>query len=154
MGDLSLIPGLERSPGERNSYLLQYSGLENSMDYTVPRVAKSWTWLSEFHFYFSLIRCVFCKCFLLIYGWEGLGARGEGDDRGWDGWMASLTQWTWVSVNSGSWWWTGRPGVLWFMGRKESDMTERLIWYEYMACLLNPLDIVFSRAKFLKFNAI
>ena len=41
---------------------------------------------------------------------------GEGDDRGWDGWMASLTQWTWVWVNSRSWWWTGRPGVLRFMG--------------------------------------
>ena len=48
--------------------------------------------------------------------WEGLGAGGEGDGRGWDDWMASLTQWTWVWVNSGSWWWTGRPGVLWFMG--------------------------------------
>ena len=47
--------------------------------------------------------------------WEGLGA-GEGDDRGWDGWMASLTRWTWVWVNSGSWWWTGRPGMLQFMG--------------------------------------
>ena len=47
---------------------------------------------------------------------EGLGAGGEGDDRGWDGWMASLTPWTWVWVNSGSWWWTGRPGVLQFMG--------------------------------------
>ena len=45
-----------------------------------------------------------------------LGAGGEGDDRGWDGWMASLTRWTWVWVNSGSWWWTGRPGVLRFMG--------------------------------------
>ena len=48
--------------------------------------------------------------------WEELGAGGEGDDRGWDGWMASLTRWTWVWVNSGSWWWTGRPGVLQFMG--------------------------------------
>jgi len=48
--------------------------------------------------------------------WEGLGAGGEGDDRGWDGWMASLTRWTWVWVNSGSCWWTGRPGVLQFMG--------------------------------------
>ena len=45
-----------------------------------------------------------------------LRAGGEGDDRGWDGWMASLTQWIWVWVDSGSWWWTGRPGVLWFMG--------------------------------------
>ena len=48
--------------------------------------------------------------------WERLRAGGEGDDRGWDGWMASLTQWTWVCVDSRSWWWTGRPGVLRFMG--------------------------------------
>ena len=48
--------------------------------------------------------------------WEGLGAGGEGDDRRWDGWMESLTRWTWVWVNSRSWWWTGRPGVLRFMG--------------------------------------
>ena len=48
--------------------------------------------------------------------WEGLGTGGEGDDRGWDGWMASPTQWTWVWVNSGSWWWTWWPGVLRFMG--------------------------------------
>ena len=44
------------------------------------------------------------------------GQLGEGDDRGWDGWMASRTQWTWVWVNSRRWWWTGRPGVLRFMG--------------------------------------
>ena len=48
--------------------------------------------------------------------WERLKTGGEGDDRGWDGWMASLIQWTWVWVNSGSWWWTGRPGVLQSMG--------------------------------------
>ena len=62
----------------------------------------------------------------------GIWARGEGDDRGWDGWMASLTRWTWVSVNSASWWWTGRPGVLWFMGSKrvghDCDWSD-LIWY-------------------------
>ena len=63
-----------------------------------------------------------------LWCWEGLGAGGEGDDRGWDGWMASPTQWTWVWVNSRSWWWTGRPGVLWFMGSQELDMTERLNW--------------------------
>ena len=51
----------------------------------------------------------------------GIGGGGEGDDRGWDGWMASLTRWTWVWVNSGSWWWTGRPGVLWFMGLQKSQ---------------------------------
>ena len=44
--------------------------------------------------------------------WARLKAGGEDNDRGWDGWMTSLTQWTWVWVNSGSWWWTGRPGVL------------------------------------------
>ena len=48
--------------------------------------------------------------------WQGLGAGGEGEDRGWDGWMASLTWWTCAWVNSGSLWWTRRPGVLWFMG--------------------------------------
>ena len=47
--------------------------------------------------------------------WERLRAGGDGHDRGWDGWMASLTQWTWVRVDSGSWRWTGRPGVLRFM---------------------------------------
>ena len=48
--------------------------------------------------------------------WERLRAGGEGDDRGWDGWMASPTQWTWVWVGSGSWWWRGMPGMLQFMG--------------------------------------
>ena len=48
--------------------------------------------------------------------WERLKVKGEGDDRGWDGWMASRTQWTWVWVNSRSWWWTGRPGILQSMG--------------------------------------
>ena len=41
---------------------------------------------------------------------------GEGDDRGWDGWMASPTQWTWVWVSSRSWWWTEKPGLLQSMG--------------------------------------
>jgi len=62
--------------------------------------------------------------------WEGLGAGGKGDDRGWDGWMASLTRWTWVWVNSRSWWWTGRPGMLRFMGLQKSDTTEWLNWTE------------------------
>ena len=44
--------------------------------------------------------------------WERVKAGGEGDDRGWDGWMASLTQWTWVWANPRSWWWTGKLGVL------------------------------------------
>ena len=62
--------------------------------------------------------------------WERLKAGGEGDDGGWDGWMASLTQWTWVRLNSGSWWWTGRPGVLHSMGsqRVRHDWETELNW--------------------------
>ena len=64
--------------------------------------------------------------------WEGLRAGGEGDDRGWDSWMASPTQWTWVCVNSRSWWWTGRPGVLQFMGsqRVRHNWATELNWTE------------------------
>ena len=51
-----------------------------------------------------------------LWFWERLRAGGEGDDRGWDGWMASPSQWTWVWVDSRSWCWTGRPGMLQFMG--------------------------------------
>ena len=62
--------------------------------------------------------------------WEGLGAGGEGDDRGWDGWMVSPTRWTWVWVDSGSWWWTERPGMLRFMGsqRVGHDWATELNW--------------------------
>ena len=61
--------------------------------------------------------------------WERLKV-GEEDNRGWDGWMASPTQWTWVWVNSGSWWWTGRPGMLWIMGsqRVGHDWETELNW--------------------------
>ena len=63
--------------------------------------------------------------------WERLRAGGEADDRGWDGGMASPTQWTWVWVDSRSWWWTGRPGVLWFMGlqRVGHDWVTELNWF-------------------------
>ena len=62
--------------------------------------------------------------------WEGLGPGGEGDDRGWDGWTAKLTRWTWVWVNSGCWWWTGRPGMLRFTGlqRVGHDWVTELNW--------------------------
>ena len=64
--------------------------------------------------------------------WYGkrLKVGGGGDNRGWDGWIASLTQWTWVWVNSGSRWWTGRPGVLQSMGsqRVGHDWATGLNW--------------------------
>ena len=76
-----------------------------------------------------------------LWCWEGLGAVREGDDSGRDGWMASPTQWSWVWVNSGSWWWTGRPGVLQFMGsqRVRHDWATKLNWTE-----LNWTDTLFK----------
>ena len=71
--------------------------LKLKLQYFLPPDMKNW-----------LIKRPWC--------WEKLMAGGEGDDRGWDGWIASLTRWTWVWVNSRSWWWTGRLGVLQFMG--------------------------------------
>ena len=62
--------------------------------------------------------------------WERLKVGGEGDNRGWNGWMASLTQWTWVWVSSGSWWWTEKPGVLQSMGLQKSDWVTKLNWAE------------------------
>ena len=74
-----------------------------------------------------------------LWCWEGLWAGGEGDDRGWDGWMASPTRWTWVWLNSGSWWWTRRPGVLRFMGsqRVRHEWATELIWTELVHDYLN-----------------
>ena len=66
--------------------------------------------------------------------WERLRAGGEGDDRGWDGCMASLTQWTWVWMDSGNWWWTGRSGLMQFMGSQrvghdwETELNWTVVW--------------------------
>ena len=65
----------------------------------------------------------------------GMGAGGERDARGWDGWMVSLTWWTWVWVNSGSWWWTGRPGVLHFIGSQRVRHDWLTDWNELMDTL-------------------
>ena len=82
-----------------------------------------------------------------LWCWEGLGAGGEGDNRGWDGWMASLTWWTWVWVNSRSWWRTGKPGVLQFMGSQRvghdwvTELKISWIWSLYREILvISPLQ--------------
>ena len=78
---------------------------------------------------------------------EILKVGGEGDNRGWDGWMSSLTQWTWVWVNSGSWWWTGRPGVLQFMWsqRVGHDLATELNWsYEELSHISSHLALTSS----------
>ena len=68
--------------------------------------------------------------------WERLKAGGEGSDRGWDGWMASLTRWAWVWVDSGSWWWTGNPTIMQSMGsqRVRHDWATELSWWVQMLC--------------------
>ena len=79
--------------------------------------------------------------------WEGLKEGGEGNGRGWNGWMASLTQWTWVWVDSRSWWWTGRPGVLRFMGSQRvrhdwaTGLTELLVHKLATLSIVQPLLI-------------
>ena len=74
--------------------------------------------------------------------------RRRRDDRGWDGWMASLTRWTWVCVNSGSSWWTGRPGLLQFMGlqRVRHDWAPELnwMWGNTSKSYSNTLELIFS----------
>ena len=64
--------------------------------------------------------------------WEGLKAGGEGDDRAWDGWMASPSRWTWVWASSGGWWWTGKPGMLQSMG----SQTWLCNWTELNHCII------------------
>ena len=75
------------------------------------------------------------------WGWERLKVGGEGDDRGWDGWMASLTQWTWVWINSRSSWWTGRPGVLQSMGLQtvRHNWAAELNWTRLFRCILSVI---------------
>ena len=69
--------------------------------------------------------------------WERMKSGGEGDNRGWNGWMASLTQWTWVWEGSGSWWWTGKPGVLQSMGSQRIgyDWANELNWTDWRSKL-------------------
>ena len=84
------------------------------------------------------------------------GQEEKGDDRGWDGWMASLTRWTWVWVNSGSWWWTRRPGVLRFMEsqRVGQDWAIELNWTEVpssiFSCYIEYNYFVHSSSHFSK----
>ena len=86
---------------------------------------------------------------VVMYRWERLRAGGEGSDIGWDGWMASPTQWIWVWVDSGSWWWTGKPGMLQSMGlqRVRHDWVTKLNWTEawYPHFLLEQWNALLSK---------
>ena len=89
---------------------------------------KDWCWSWS-----SSILVTWCKELIhwkRLWCWEKLKAGGEGDDRGWDSWIASPTQWTWVWVNSRSWQWTRKPGMLQSMGLKRvgHDWATELNW--------------------------
>ena len=96
---------------------------EINLEYSLEGLSWSWnsntltTWWEEL----THLKRPWC--------WERLKAR-EGDDRGWDSWMASLTRWTWVWASPGRWWWTGKPGVLQSMGsqRVKHDWGTELNW--------------------------
>ena len=90
-----------------------------------------WSWSSST----LAIRCIEPTYWKRLWCWEILRAV-EGDDRGWNGWMASLTQWIWVWANSGKLWWTGKPGILQFMGsqRVRHDLVaeqQQHVWLLY-----------------------
>ena len=88
-----------------------------------------------------------------LWCWEGLGAGGKGSDRGQDGCLASLTRWTWVWVNSGSWWWTGRPGMLRFMGSQRigHEWATELNWTEaYASSTLLDMAKLLSKLIFFR----
>ena len=84
--------------------------------------------------------------------WERMKAGGEGYNIGWDGWMASPTQWTWVWVNSGCWWWTGSPGMLQFLGswRVRHDWAIELNWTVLNPPFLTHLTLVLMLVQFLQ----
>ena len=111
---------------------------------------KDWCWSWNFNtlntWWEELTLCKRPWC------WERLKA-GEVDNRGWDGWMASTTQWTWVWVNSGSWWSQGGLACCDSWGHKESDMTERLYWtilidsfffssFSFISCSVVVVDLI------------
>ena len=79
-----------------------------------------------------------------LWCWERLKGGGEGDNRGWDGWMASLTWWTWVWASSRSWWWTGKPAVLHSMGsqRVEHDWVNKLNWFYYLTVIYPLIPVL------------
>ena len=101
------------SKGNQSWILIGWADAEAEAPISWPPDAKTWLWKR-------------------LWNWERLKAGREGDNRGWDGWMALLTRWTWVWASSRSWWWTEKPGLLQFIGcqRVRHDWGTELNWNE------------------------
>ena len=111
---------------------LSYTHISFAKQYLKYVLWKDWCWSWN-----SNALATWCEELTLLkrlWCWKWLRAGREGDDREWDGWMESSTQWKWVWVDSRSWWWTGRPGVLWFMGlqRVGYDWATELNWTSHV----------------------
>ena len=100
-----------------------------------PKGNQSWifTWRTDAEAETSILWPLYAKNWLIgcwCWFWERLKA-GEGDDRGWDSWMASPTWWTWVWASSRNWWWTGKAGMLQSMGLQR-------VGYDWAEGIINP----------------
>ena len=112
-----------------------------------PNHFPCWSWSSN-------TWATWCKELTLwkrSWCWERWKA-WEANDRGWDGWMASLTRWTWVWVNSRSWWWTGRPGVLQSMGSQRVGTIEQLNWTDACSYWMSVLFVFSYFHQFINFK--
>ena len=111
-----------------------------------PKGNKSWIFIGRKLQYFGHLMGRTESLEKLEKCWERLKVGGERDDRGWDGWMASLSRWTWVWASSRSWWWTGRPGVLQSMRlqRVSHNWATELIQYWFFCDWINFTYNVFK----------
>ena len=93
---------------------------------------EGWCWSWSFNTLTT--RCEGLTHWKRLWWWEKQKVRGKRDDRGWDSWMVSQNWWTWVWANLGSWWWTGKPGMLQSMGSQGvrhywvTEQQQRVIW--------------------------
>ena len=139
---------LNYGSGEKSWEFLELQGDQTSQSYrkSVLNVhCKDWCWIWS-----SKTLATWCRYLTHLkrfWCWEKWKAGGEGDDKGWDSWVASLTQWTWVWASSGSWWLTGKPGKLQSLGsqRVGHDWVTGLNWLiptiQYLDIRLNYIKL-------------